>query len=139
MVGFINAFCTLYPSRSTCQSRNPMVKGRIKWDGCHGCHEATTVCAEDTAPPTALTLSTVTFRSRQCPQPDEKHEITQNHWKSLKNLTSPPVHKTTERSPTFANFFSKAKLIHFDNIYSSEYKVFYHSTVEQKPTHFSLD
>lgn len=47
---------------------------------------------------------------KHCPQPDEKHEITQNHWKSLKlkNLTSPPVHtknKTTERSPTFAIFF----------------------------------
>lgn len=49
---------------------------------------------------------------RQCPQPDEKHEITENHWKSLKlkNLISPPVHtknKTTERSLTFANFFQR--------------------------------
>lgn len=49
---------------------------------------------------------------KQCPQPDEKHEITENHWKSLKlkNLTSPPVHtknKTTEGSPTFAIFFQR--------------------------------
>lgn len=115
-----------------------MLERRIKRDGCHGCHEATTVSAEDTAPLTGLTLSTVTCRSRQCPQPDEKQEITENHWKSLKlkKLTSPPVHtksKTTERNSTFANFFSKAKGIHFGNIYSSEY-IFYHSTAEQKPT-----
>lgn len=127
LVGFIDAFCILYPSRSTCQKQgaNPMLKRRIKWDGCY---EATRA-AEDAAPPTVLTLSSDLQEHRQCPQPDEKHQITENHWKplKLKNLTSLLVHtkkKTTERSPTFANFFSKTKQIHFDNIYSSEYNIF---------------
>lgn len=85
-----------------------MLKRRIKWDGCH---EATTVSAEDPASPTVLTLQHSDLQENsQCPQPDEKHKITDNHWKplKLKNLTSPPVHtknKTTEKVPPLLIFF----------------------------------
>lgn len=43
--------------------------------------------------------------------------------------------KTSVKGPDFGVFFPKAKQIWFDNIYSSEYSIFYHYTAEQKPTH----
>lgn len=44
--------------------------------------------------------------------------------------------KTSVKSPEFGWFFHpKAKQIQFDNIYSSEYSIFYHYTAEHKPTH----
>lgn len=76
-----------------------------------GCHEATTVSAEDPPSPTVLTLQHSDLQENsQCPQPDEKHKITDRYWKplKLKNLTSPPVHtknKTTEKVLPLPIFF----------------------------------
>lgn len=55
IVDLINAFRILCPSRSPCQKAgaNPMLKTRIKWDGCH---ETVTVAAENAALPTVLTF-----------------------------------------------------------------------------------
>lgn len=76
IVDFINAFRILCPSRSTCQKAgaNPMLKTRIKWDGCH---ETVTASAENTALPTVLT-----FQHRW---PSEIETVQSPWWKAQEN------------------------------------------------------
>lgn len=64
ILDFINALRILCPSRSTCQKEgaNPMLKTRIKWDGCH---ETNNFCRQYSPSHRTDLLAQMTFRNTE--------------------------------------------------------------------------